>query len=166
MIIAIIIIISRHYKSSCCTVHARRDNAQVGKQAGPLHDKRPRSPNPNAMPKSLTTTPPLKPTLDPSAKSWVEIAVSQRGSGGSPRSGQRAEGIARNGSQQKQPAAPGAALDGLLCNCASAVAVTCFVCSRDLIPMHHYTCIQATEHSCCELISAVLVSSSLCTDAH
>ncbi|DBB10492.1 hypothetical protein WJX82_004355 [Trebouxia sp. C0006] len=89
------------------SVHACRDNAQVGKQAGPHHDKRPRSPNPNAMPKSLTTTPPLKPSLDPSAKSWVEIAVSQRGSGGSPRSGQRAEGIARNGSQQKQPAAPG-----------------------------------------------------------
>ncbi|KAA6420009.1 MAG: hypothetical protein FRX49_10031 [Trebouxia sp. A1-2] len=87
--------------------HARQDNAQVGKQAGPLYDQRPRSPNPNAMPKSLTTTPPLKPSLDPSAKSWVEIAVSQRGSGGSPRSGQRAEGIARNGAQQKQPAPPG-----------------------------------------------------------
>ncbi|DBA76924.1 hypothetical protein WJX77_000140 [Trebouxia sp. C0004] len=87
--------------------NARWDNAQVGKQAGPLHDRRPRSPNPNAMPESLTTTPPLKPSLDPSAKSWVEIAVSQRGSGGSPRSGQRAEGNARNGAQQKQPSAPG-----------------------------------------------------------
>lgn len=89
------------------SVHARRDNAQVGKQAEPTYDKRPRSPNPNAMPKSLTATPPLRPSLDPSAKSWVEIAVSQRGSGGSPRSGQRAEGIARNGAQQKQPTAPG-----------------------------------------------------------
>jgi len=121
----------------------------VGKQAGPHHDKRPRSPNPNAMPKSLTTTPPLKPSLDPSAKSWVEIAVSQRGSGGSPRSGQRAEGIARNGAQQKHPAAPGAALDGLLCNCASAVTVACFDCSLKLIAMHHCTCIQDTES--CEL---------------
>lgn len=31
------------------------------------------------MPESLTKAPPLKPTLDPSAKSWIEIAVSQRG---------------------------------------------------------------------------------------
>jgi len=119
----------------------------VGKEAGARYDKRPRSPNPNAMPESLTTTPPLKPSLDPSAKSWVEIAVSQRGSGEGPRAGQRAEGIARNGAQQKQQAAPGAALDGLLYNCVSAVALVCFV-SLNLIASHH--CIQVVEHSCHE----------------
>lgn len=43
------------------------------------YSKRPRSPNPTAMPESLQTPPPLKPELDPSAKSWIQIAVGQRG---------------------------------------------------------------------------------------
>lgn len=52
----------------------------------------------------------MKPTLDPSAKSWIEIAVSQRGSGRGSAAGQRAGGTHRAGGQQPQQASPGIAL--------------------------------------------------------
>lgn len=85
---------------------ARRDATDPAKRPRSPYASRPRSPNPTAMPESLTTTPPLKPSLDPSAKSWIEIAVSQRGPNET-RRGQQTEGRSRNGSQQPKQAIPG-----------------------------------------------------------
>ncbi|KAL3141467.1 hypothetical protein ABBQ32_005030 [Trebouxia sp. C0010 RCD-2024] len=73
---------------------SNRSTAAAAKPSLP-HKARPRSPNPTAMPESLTKAPPLKPTLDPSAKSWIQIAVSQRGPSRNGRTGQGAHSQAQ-----------------------------------------------------------------------
>ena len=64
------------------------------------------------MPESLTKAPPLKPTLDPSAKSWIEIAVSQRGPGQNGRAGPGQD--QGQGPQLDDQAFPGTASLGFL----------------------------------------------------
>lgn len=94
----------------------KRNVAAVVKQR-PTVEARPRSPNPTAMPESLTKAPPLKPTLDPSAKSWIEIAVSQRGPSRNGRAGPRPGQDQVQGPQSHDQAFPGTASLGVLMSC-------------------------------------------------
>lgn len=79
------------------------------------------------MPESLQTPPPLKPELDPSAKSWIQIAVGQRGPkdsrtqskpGGPGQNGNspRAEGNQSNRQEPKEatPGSPGSGVAQVL----------------------------------------------------
>ena len=77
------------------------------------------------MPDSLQTPPPLKPQLDPSAKSWIQIAVGQRGpkgsrtqskAGGPGQNGNtpRAEGSNRQEAKQATPGSPGSGVAQVL----------------------------------------------------
>lgn len=99
----------------------RRDkrNAAAVVKPRPAVETRPRSPNPTAMPESLRKAPPLKPTLDPSAKSWIEIAVSQRGPSRNGKAGPRPGQAQGQGPQSRDQAFPGTASLKFLVSCLS-----------------------------------------------